>query len=74
VLDDRAWQDATPLSGFVQAEPFEGRPASQNTEVRILYDDQAIYIGVICHDSDPSQIVKYVRQVDILHWGFGLRA
>jgi hypothetical protein len=57
VLDDRAWQDATPLAGFVQAEPFEGQPASENTEVRILYDDQAIYVGVVCHDSDPSQIV-----------------
>ena len=57
VLDERVWQEATPLTDFVQAEPFEGQPASENTEVRILYDDEAIYVGVVLHDSDPSQIV-----------------
>jgi uncharacterized protein DUF5916/cellulose/xylan binding protein with CBM9 domain len=57
VLDDRVWQSATPLTEFVQAEPFEGQPASEITEVRIVYDDEAIYIGVALHDSDPSQIV-----------------
>ena len=49
-LDERVWQEAAPLSGFVQAEPFEGSPASENTEVRILYDDEAIYVGVLLHD------------------------
>ena len=57
VVDDRAWQEATPLTGFVQAEPFEGQPASERTEVRILYDAEAIYVGVVLHDTDPSQIV-----------------
>jgi hypothetical protein len=57
VLDDRVWQNATPLTDFIQAEPFEGQPASESTEVRIVYDDEAIYIGVALHDSDPSQIV-----------------
>ena len=57
VLDDRVWQNATPLSDFVQAEPFEGQPASESTDVRIVYDDEAIYVGVALHDSDPSQIV-----------------
>ena len=56
-LDERVWQDAAPLTGFVQAEPFEGRPASEHTEVRILYDDDAIYVGVVLHDRDPSLIV-----------------
>jgi hypothetical protein len=56
-LDERVWLEAEPLTGFVQAEPFEGEPASQITEVRILYDDQAIYVGVVCYDRDPSSIV-----------------
>jgi hypothetical protein len=56
-LDERVWQNAVPLTGFVQAEPFEGAPASENTEVRILYDDEAIYVGVLLHDRDPSLIV-----------------
>ena len=57
MLDDRMWQDATPLDGFVQAEPFEGQPGSETTEVRILYDDEAIYVGVVCYDRDPALIV-----------------
>ena len=56
-LDEGVWQNAEPLTSFVQAEPFEGQPASEHTEVRILYDDDAIYVGVVLHDRDPSQIV-----------------
>ena len=56
-LDEGVWQSASPLTGFVQAEPFEGQPASEHTEVRILYDDDAIYVGVTLHDRDPSLIV-----------------
>jgi len=47
VLDERMWQDASPFSGFGQAEPSEGRPGSEATEVRTLYDDDAIYVGVV---------------------------
>jgi uncharacterized protein DUF5916/cellulose/xylan binding protein with CBM9 domain len=56
-MDDPAWQQATPLLNFVQAEPLEGQPATERTEVRLLYDDRYIYVGVICYDSDPSQII-----------------
>jgi uncharacterized protein DUF5916/cellulose/xylan binding protein with CBM9 domain len=56
-LDESVWQSATPLTSFVQAEPFEGSPASEHTEVRILYDDEAIYVGVTLHDRDPSLIL-----------------
>ena len=57
LLDEGMWQGATPLGGFVQAEPLEGMPGSENTEVRLLYDDEAIYVGVTLHDRDPSLIV-----------------
>ena len=57
VVDDRAWQQAEPLADFRQAEPLDGQPATEPTEVRIVYDDTAVYVGVVCHDSDPSQIV-----------------
>ena len=57
LLDEAMWRDAPPLTGFVQADPFEGQPGSERTEVRILYDDTAIYVGVICYDRDPSLIV-----------------
>ena len=57
VLNEGMWQDASPLSGFIQAEPLEGLPGSESTEVRLLYDDEAIYVGVMLHDRDPSLIV-----------------
>jgi hypothetical protein len=56
-LDEGMWQAASPLGGFLQAEPFQGREVSEKTEVRVLYDDEAIYVGVLLFDSDPSLIV-----------------
>jgi hypothetical protein len=57
VLDESIWQNAPLLGDFVQAEPLEGQPASERTEVRVLYDDVSIFIGVHLLDADPSQIV-----------------
>jgi hypothetical protein len=57
LLDDAAWRDTRPFAGFVQAEPLQGQPASEATEVRIVYDEDAIYVGVTLYDSDPAQIV-----------------
>ena len=56
-LDEGMWQSAPPISGFLQAEPFQGRPVSEGTEVRILYDEDAIYVGVTLFDANPSLIV-----------------
>jgi hypothetical protein len=56
-LDEAVWNSAVPVTDFVQAEPAEGLPASEKTEVRLLYDDKMIYVGVICYDADPSRIV-----------------
>ena len=56
-LDEAAWADAAVLNGFVQREPVEGRPVSEETEVRVLYDDGAIYFGAWLLDGDPSGIV-----------------
>jgi hypothetical protein len=56
-VDENVWMEAEVITGFIQAEPLEGEPATETTEVRILYDDRAIYFGVICYDSDPSLII-----------------
>ena len=58
VLDEEVWSQAPAVNGFTQQEPQEGQPATQPTEVRILYDDRALYIGAWLHDSDPSRIVE----------------
>ncbi len=57
-LDDSVWTRAPVLSAFQQHEPFDGSPASERTEVRILFDDAALYIGARLHDSDPAGIVR----------------
>ena len=57
LLDEAMWQEAAPITDFVQTEPVEGQPPSERTEVRILYDDKAIYVGVVCFDSEPSRII-----------------
>jgi hypothetical protein len=45
VLDDQVWLQATPIEDFVQKEPNEGIAPTENTQVRVLYDDTALYIG-----------------------------
>ena len=56
-LDDGAWQAAEVLGGFVQREPVDGRPVSERTEVRMVYDADALYVAAWMFDSDPSRIV-----------------
>jgi hypothetical protein len=56
-LDESIWQDAIPISGFRQREPFEGEAATEDTEVRVLYNGQTLYIGIIAYDSEPDRIV-----------------
>jgi len=57
IVDDDVWAQAEPLTDFVQAEPLEGQPATETTVVRILYDEDTIYVGAICYDEDPAGIV-----------------
>ncbi len=57
VLDEDIWQNALAASGFTQQRPDEGQPASERTEVRVLYNEQTLYIGLWAYDSDPAQII-----------------
>src|SRR5665811_697482 len=49
-LSEAAWIKATPASDFVMYNPFNGIPSAFNTEVRLLFDDDALYIGAIMQD------------------------
>ena len=57
VRSDPVWQAITPTGGFTQTRPDAGQPASQITEVRVVYTEDAIYFGFICFDDDPAAIV-----------------
>ena len=58
VMNDPAWQAATPATGFRVVRPVEGQLASQRTEVSVVFTDKALYIGVICYDENPDGIVS----------------
>jgi hypothetical protein len=58
VLDDAVWQQASVIDEFVQQEPEEGAPATERTEVLILYDAENLYLGVRAYDSQPDGIIS----------------
>src|SRR5436190_20035097 len=64
-LNDALWQSAKTVSDFRQQEPYEGQPATERTEVRILYSRHAVYFGIHCFDSDPSRIIASELRRDV---------
>src|SRR6184192_3680353 len=57
-LDEPAWQRAPPIGVLRQREPVENNEPSEDTVVRVLYNDDALYIGVVSHDRSPREIVS----------------
>jgi len=55
-LDERVWSEAVAAADFLQQQPNEGTPASEKTEVRVLFDDRNLYVGIRAFDSDPANI------------------
>ena len=51
------WQLVQPVGDFMQVEPNPGEPSTQETEVRVLYDDKHLYFGFTCFDTDISKLV-----------------
>ncbi len=64
VLDEPAWSTAVPATDFYQVDPEEGRPASERTEVRIVYDSDNLYIGAFFHDHFP--VTSHLARRDVL--------
>ncbi len=63
-LDEPAWPEAPLASGFRQREPQEGAPATEATEMRVLYDDGALYVGVRLRDDEPAHIARQLSRRD----------
>lgn len=62
-LDEAVWRDAPPVTQFTQRDPDEGKPPTQRTEVRVAYDDEALYIGARMWDAHPDSVVaRLVRR------------
>ncbi len=63
-LDEPGWASASVATGFSQFSPDEGAPATQPTEVRVLYGSTALYIGVVLHDDEAGKIRRPLGRRD----------
>ena len=54
---DPAWSRAPEITAFKQREPFEGKPATEKTSVRVLYDKHSLYFLIACYDREPQRII-----------------
>ncbi len=58
-LDEEVWMRAVPATNFLQRDPDNGRPATEQTEVRFVYDADKLYMGVTLFDSEPDKLIYY---------------
>jgi hypothetical protein len=63
-LDDAAWVDAPVVRDFTQRVPNTGAPATERTEARVLYDDEAVYVAMRLFDRTPRQIARQLGRRD----------
>ena len=63
-LDEPVWREIPPESDFIQTDPDEGAPTTERTEFRMFYDDDKIYIGMKCFDSNPKGILAWLDARD----------
>lgn len=65
ILNEPEWSEAVPESSFYDSDPYEGLRASMRTEVRILYDENALYIGARMFDSHPDSVIARLTRRDV---------
>lgn len=65
-LDESIWKSAPVATDFIMFEPDNGKPIPDNkkTEVKVLYDNDAIYVGALLYDNEPGKILKEISQRD----------
>ncbi|MBI2819391.1 MAG: carbohydrate binding family 9 domain-containing protein [Acidobacteria bacterium] len=64
ILDEAVWERAKPAMDFIQQDPDFGKPATEHTEVRVAFDRERLYMGVICYDSEPNKLLGFQRRRD----------
>ncbi len=64
LLDEPAWSEAPEAGDFIQLQPEKGMPASEKTVVKILFDDNNVYFGFWCYDSEPQKIAARMTKRD----------
>ncbi len=64
ILDEEAWQSGEWVDDFTQNEPYNGRPASQRTEFKVLFDEDNLFVAVKAFDTSPDSIVNRLTRRD----------
>lgn len=66
VLDELEWKNAEIAKNFFGFDPENGNPEPDTlqTEIKVLYDDNALYIGALLHDNQPDKILKEITERD----------
>lgn len=64
LLDEAVWSRAVPAGGFIQRDPDNGKPATERTEVRVLFDANRLVLGAAMYDADPSRVLGNQMQRD----------
>jgi hypothetical protein len=62
--DEAVWERAQAATGFLQRDPNNGDPATERTEVRLVYDADRLILSVICYDSEPDRVLGNQMQRD----------
>jgi len=65
VLSEPEWSEATPETSFYDSDPYEAVAPSQRTEVRVLYDENSLYIGARMFDMHPDSVVARLTRRDV---------
>ena len=65
-LIDEAWSYAKPAGEFLQKEPKQNIPHSQRTEFRVLYNNDTLFVGVWCFDTEASNIIAHTMERDVM--------
>ena len=65
ILEDECWKNAQIATDFIQNTPKEGGKAGQKTEVKIIYDNIAIYVAAMMYDSAPDSILRELGSRDV---------
>jgi len=65
-IEEAAWKSAPVASDFIMFEPDNGKliPENRKTEVKVLYDNDAIYVAALMYDNEPNKIMKEISQRD----------
>lgn len=63
-LNEEVWQRVQPVTGLLQRDPDEGQPESERTEIRVVFDHEALYFGCMMHDAEPDKIVARLTRRD----------